>query len=166
MSRIFKAPKRHPVGDKNSNTRIFLAGSIDMGKAVNWQDQVTNALLDYDVDIYNPRRDDWDSTWEQKIDNPKFNEQVTWELDNIENADIVVFYFDPSGPAPITLMELGISAARQGLAAVAHLIVCCPEGYFRKGNVDILCQRYDISQVPDLESLIAQLKEDLERWYV
>lgn len=163
MARILKAPNRLPVGSKH-NTRIFLAGSIDMGKAVNWQDKVTNSLLEYDVDIYNPRRDDWDSSWVQSIDNPKFKEQVTWELNNLDSADIVVFYFDPSGPAPITLMELGLVAARSQDDLL--VIVCCPEGYYRKGNVDVLCDLYEITQVNSLEELITELKETIERWYV
>lgn len=43
---------------------IFLAGSIEMGKAENWQDKVVRLLKDKEVIIFNPRRDDWDSSWE------------------------------------------------------------------------------------------------------
>ena len=51
---------------------VFLAGSIDMGSAVNWQKQVVDALKEENVVVYNPRRDDWDSSWVQSIDNPWF----------------------------------------------------------------------------------------------
>jgi hypothetical protein len=30
--------------------------------------------------VLNPRREDWDSSWIQSIDNPQFREQVEWEI--------------------------------------------------------------------------------------
>jgi len=127
---------------------IFLAGSIEMGKAVNWQQQIVNKLKDSNVMIYNPRRDDWDSSWVQSIDNPQFNEQVSWELEHLEKADLVPVYIDPKTTSPITLLELGLHANSN------KLVVCCPEGFYRKGNVDIVCERYNIKQVPNLQVLV------------
>lgn len=92
-----------------------------------------------------------------QIDNPKFNEQVTWELDNIECADLVIFYFDPNGPAPITLMELGLCVGRE-----QYSIVCCPDGYWRKGNVEMICDRYGIPLCNTIDELIGLVKIDLE----
>jgi hypothetical protein len=123
-------------------TSIFLAGSIEMGKAIDWQSKVQDILKDSPVVIFSPRRDDWDSSWKQDINEPKFNEQVTWELDHIDQADYIFMYFDPNTKSPITLLELGILAA-----SPTKVLVCCPEGYWRKGNVDIVCQRYGISQL-------------------
>jgi hypothetical protein len=40
--------------------RIFLAGSIEMGVAENWQTRVVGDMAKYDGVILNPRRDDWD----------------------------------------------------------------------------------------------------------
>lgn len=82
------------------------------------------------------------SSWPQDADFAPFNEQVTWELDHIDAADIVLMYFDPTTKSPITLLELGILTT-----SPQKVLVCCPEGYWRKGNVDIVCQRYGISQV-------------------
>ncbi len=42
---------------------IFLAGSIEMGKAENWQQRIERELTKCDGVIFNPRRDDWDSSW-------------------------------------------------------------------------------------------------------
>lgn len=156
MAIIYKAPEKIRDDDQDI-ARIFLAGSIDMGKAENWQERLERELTDYDVVICNPRRDDWDSTWVQSIDNPQFNEQVTWELENIENADLVIFYFDPSGPAPITLMELGLVA---GMHIPA--IVCCPDGYWRKGNVEMICDRYNISLCSNIDDLISLFEKFVE----
>lgn len=134
--------------------RLFLAGSIEMGKAEDWQALVTQALADVDVLICNPRRDAWDASWPQDIDFAPFREQVEWELDALDRADLIVFYFAPGTKSPITLLELGLHARRGA-------IVCCPNGFWRKGNVDIVCRRYGITQVDSLEELIVQTREAL-----
>ena len=131
--------------------KIFLAGSIEMGKAVEWQQKVImdaqNTMKKYrgTLSIFNPRRDDWDSTWEQKIENPHFFQQVTWELDRIKDSDAVLFYFQPGTQSPISLMELGEVKKKK------DILVVCPDGFWRKGNVDIYCQRYNIRQFSDPE---------------
>lgn len=158
MARICKAVENTFMPGDGEMFRIFLAGSIDMGKAENWQERLERELNMYeDVMICNPRRDDWDSTWVQSIDNPQFNEQVTWELDNIEAADMVVFYFDPAGAAPITLLELGLAAG-----ICAQIIVCCPDGYWRKGNVEMVCDRYDIPLCNNIDEFIRLIRIELE----
>ncbi len=133
--------------------KVFLAGSIEMGKAENWQAQVTEILLSLgkDVTIYNPRRDDWDSSWEQKIENDNFYEQVRWELQSLEDADLIAMYYDPNTTSPISLLELGLYA-RSG-----KLIVCCPEGFYRKGNVDIVCEKYNIPVLDGWTEFVAQI---------
>src|SRR5690349_11670139 len=82
---------------------VFLAGSIEMGEAIDWQAHVTHALADLEVTILNPRRDAWDASWEQTMQNPLFHEQVTWELAAQEQATLIVMYFAPTTRAPITL---------------------------------------------------------------
>lgn len=133
---------------------VFLAGSIDMGKAEEWQTKLTKEITKKfkKIAVLNPRRDDWDSSWEQSIDNEKFREQVEWELSSMELADIVVFYFDKNGEAPITLMELGLNAERK-----KKIIVCCPDGFWKKGNVDVLCNYYDLPLVTSFEELVEAL---------
>src|SRR3954449_1899521 len=91
--REVKAPSR-----PGSERRVFLAGSIEMGKAEQWQEAIVDALSDVgNLVVLNPRRDDWDDSWEQRADNPQFFEQVSWELDMLDAADIVVC---TSRPAP------------------------------------------------------------------
>ncbi len=65
-----------PESWEGTTKRIFLAGSIEMGKAIDWQSEVVNALADTDLTLLNPRRADWDSSWVQSIDNAQFREQV------------------------------------------------------------------------------------------
>jgi hypothetical protein len=135
---------------------LFLAGSIAQGQAEPWQAVVEAALAERELLILNPRRDDWDSSLRQAIDEPAFCEQVNWELDAQEAADRIVMYFDPATTAPITLLELGL------FARSSKLLVCCPPGFWRKGNVDLVCLRYGIPQVETLAALIEQI-EDLRQ---
>lgn len=145
---IISKPPKYLKNTKGKT--IFLAGSIEMGKAIDWQSKIEKSLKDYDVTIFNPRRDDWDSSWEQSIENKEFNTQVTWELDHIDKADIVIVYFDKDTQSPITLLELGLGAAKYP----EKFIVFCPDGFWRKGNVDIVCERYSVRQVDSIEELI------------
>jgi hypothetical protein len=144
-----------PNSDENIDhyiPRIFLAGSIEMGVAENWQTRVARDMTDYEVVLLNPRRDDWDSSWKQSIDDPQFNQQVTWELDGLETATIVAFYFDPNTKSPITLMELGIVCHE-----LDSLVVCCPDGFWRKGNVEMVCDRFGKTLVNTYEDMIKHL---------
>lgn len=139
---------------------LFLAGSIEMDTAERWQSAVVTALSNAPhLMILNPRRDDWDSNWVQSIDNPQFNKQVQWELDGLEDSDLVLFYFDPATKSPITMLELGLILGDSGSAR--DIFVVCPDGYHRKGNVDIICKRYGARQFPTLDLAIAAIREEL-----
>jgi len=132
---------------------VFLAGSIEMGKAVDWQTEIENKLkalpyLHSRVTLLNPRRDNWNSSWKQDINNKKFKEQVLWELNALEIADKIVVYIDPKTTSPITLLEIGLHANSK------KICVCCPEGFYRKGNIDIVCERYEIPMVDNIDGLV------------
>ena len=146
MATIFKPPT--PIPSDPDARMLFLAGSIDLGVAPNWQRELGESLLDVPrLSILDPRRDDWDASWKQSMDDPNLREQVEWELDGLERADVIAYYFAPGSKSPVTMIELGLHA-RTGKA-----VVCCPEGFWRKGNVDIVCGRYGIEQVEDLDAL-------------
>lgn len=161
MVTVYKAPQdTNEVSESGlKQVKFFLAGSINMGNATNWQDQLTDVLtkisekLNAEFIIYNPRRDDWDASWEQTLENKEFVEQVTWELDHMEKADVVLMYFDAEGESPITLLELGLNAQKQ------KLVVCCPDEFWRSGNVYVTCQKYGIPFVKTFEELEAKLNK-------
>lgn len=132
---------------------LFVGGSIEMGAAEEWQPKLIAEVGNSFGLLYNPRRSDWDPSWEQRITNPEFNVQVHWELDMILQADVACFYFDPNTKAPITLMELGLAA---GVGKPSF--VGCPEGYWRKGNVDILCEKFNIPVYDSLDDLMHVLR--------
>lgn len=149
---------------ESDSIKIFLAGSIDMGSSEDWQTEIYNRLVTIEADnaanieVYNPRRDSWDSTWTQEQSNSEFNYQVNWELNNIEDSDIVFFNILPDSKSPITLMELGLCAGKEKKA-----IVCCPDGFYRKGNVDVVCTRYGIQQYTDIDSAFGALLTELNK---
>ena len=136
-SLIFKPPMNIAKRDMTKKY-VFLAGSIEMGKAEDWQAEMTEFFNLHDWGVFNPRRDDWDSSWKQDISDPQFLHQVNWELDHLDKADIILMYFLPETKSPISLLELG------RYADSGKMIVCCPEGFWRRGNVQILCDRFSI----------------------
>lgn len=153
MAQILTPPA--PLDLSRGERSVFLAGSIEMGAAEHWQAEAERSLADMDLTVLNPRRHDWDSSWVQSTDNPQFRAQVQWELDALERATVIIFYFAADTRAPITLMELGLHA-RGGRA-----LVCCPQGYWRKGNVDMVCQRYGVPRAGSLEELVVLARQAL-----
>lgn len=149
---IFKPP--HPIINRDhAKKSIFLAGSIEMGIAEDWQTRITQCLelAGLDVNIFNPRRPEWDASWEQSIEKPQFYQQVNWELNALEKCDIIFMYFAPDTKSPISLLELGL------FARTGKMIVCCPKDFWRKGNVDIVCDRYNIPVYRSFDPAVAAL---------
>lgn len=143
--REIKPPHALPIDD---TITVFLAGSIEMGMAEKWQDAVVRALEGTNVVICNPRREQWDISWKQNKDNPDFREQVEWELNALAKSDYIIMYFDPKTKSSISLLEMGLYA-RSG-----KLFVVCPDDFWKKGNVDIVCEKYNVRQFSTLDALL------------
>ena len=92
---LYKPPANIALRNR-ANKSVFLAGSIEMVNAENWQEKVSTFFDSKGWDVLNPRRDDWDSSWVQTFENPQFYQQVTWELNALEHADLIIMYFDPN----------------------------------------------------------------------
>lgn len=162
MATIGKPPSSLAKMFKADQKILTLYGSIEMGQAADWQKRVEEALADKDILILNPRRDNWDSSWEQSIKNPVFKEQVEWELNAGAFADILAFYFDPATKSPVTMMELGISATMDSCREDRYripIVVCCPNGFWRKGNIDIVCERFKLTLVETFEEMVDFLRK-------
>lgn len=158
--KVFKAPE----STANAyGTFIFLAGSIEEGLAEKWQDRAISLIESVEkiqkeeyaglteYNIFNPRRDNWDNIMDQDFKNPRFFQQVAWEMHNLDKAHAVLFYFDPNTKSPISLLELGYHAnsRRSGRS-----VVVCPEGFWKKGNVDFICNLHNIRQEDTLEKAV------------
>lgn len=147
------APQRPNLAGK---TTIFLAGTTSPTGQPDWRDTLKSALeerlggdkaLD-NVVLLNPMRHDWDRTWKEDFSDSRWAEQVQWELDMQDAADIVVVFFHGISPAPISLLELGICVRSR------RVIACALEGYSKTGNVEAVCRRYGAVLVKTPEDLV------------
>lgn len=138
------------------STKVFLAGSIEMGAAEDWQSELPKQFETANITFYNPRRDEWDSSWEQKQSASNFNDQVNWEMNKLEEAHIIFMYFSPETKSPISLLELG------AYGSSGKMIVCCPDGFWRKGNVEIFCTRHNIPVFNKMEDAVGALRTKIQ----
>ena len=152
MAQEIKAPNLYPVKE----FKIFLGGSIEQDRAKPWQKRVVSMFKDQKAIILNPRRDQWDDTWRNVASSKPFRQQVIWELGALEAADAIIMYFDPATKSPISLLELGL------FAHTDKLYVVCPSGFWRKGNVDIVCGRYGIKQYSSLTKAVQAVKSKIK----
>lgn len=153
---VIKSPQVLPNQSQlNGRLKVFLGGSIDMGGAEDWQAEVEKALSSQAVVLLNPRRDDWSKEWKPVSTDTNFRAQVQWELAALEAADIIVMYLAPGSQSPISLLELGLYAKSK------KLMIVCPDGFWRKGNVDIVAERYHITTYPTLAAMSKALQAKL-----
>ena len=81
---------------------IFLAGSIEMGKAEDWQSKMVESLSEFNCQVFNPRR------VLPPTDTQDIKIQINWELDHLQLADIVFMQLCAFTISPISLLELGV----------------------------------------------------------
>jgi len=145
----YTKPRNHPL--------LFLSGSISLTTPT-WQESLIASLSDTPtpITILNPHRPDWDGSWRESLDFPPFVEQVNWELDGLENADVVAMYFGAHAKAPISLLELGITMGNVRRAG-KKVVICCPEGYWKRGNVQIVAARAGVEVVGTVEELVVKV---------
>ena len=117
---------------------LFLAGTIDNGESLNWQEAIVGELLEEDtaraIMIYNSRRDNWN----KDAGKDEIERQIKWELYHLERADLIVMNILGNSKSPISLMELGLFAKEK------KVIVFCPSTFYRYDNVRIVCERYGV----------------------
>lgn len=63
----------------------------------------------------------------------------------------------PGSQRPISLLELGLYARTK------KLLVVCPDGFWRKGNVDIVAERYHIDTYPTVAPMSRALRIKLSK---
>ncbi len=128
---------------------------VSIGKSIDWQEVLVSELNDLDITILNPRRSEWDSSWLQSIDNSFFREQVEWELAALEASTHIFMYFEPGSYSPISLLELGLHAASGKIIAVYS------DGFWKKGNVDIVGSKFGFPVFQDMSEGLEYLKTKL-----
>lgn len=149
-----KSPNELPK--KDNRLKVFLGGTIDMGNSEDWQAKISRELKNESIILFNPRRDDWNIAWKPVKEEPEFRKQVEWELNALENSDYIIMYFGKDSKSPISLLEMRLYA-RSG-----KLLIICPEGFWRKGNVDITAEKYGVKQYDSIEDMLLFLKTKLK----
>lgn len=158
--KVFKPP-HFENSSEYEGKKVFLGGSIEMGKAKDWQTEIQNSFKKETVTFFNPRRDDWDSSWEQSIEDERFRTQVMWEIEHILQADIPLFFLQAGTVSPISLWEIGLVTLKHYYKQT-NMIVCCEEGFERRGNIEVDCYRFGIPLVATLDELKKELKKMLK----
>lgn len=146
----FESPNNIAYRDFNKKS-VFLAGSIEQGKANDWQTEAAQSLLKHGFNVLNPRRKDWDESWKQEYTDPQMNQQIAWEDNALQHADFILFYLQPNTLSPISLFEFG-----KYLHSGKCLMVC-PEGFWRKANVDFECAKYNIPQFDTIDLALSYI---------
>lgn len=147
MSNIIKPPLNLSID--NNFISIFLAGTIGLNSEYeDWQFAACNKLMRYDVNIYNPRRDKWIGSSEQNISNVHLKNQINWELEHLENCDFILMNLLGDSKSPISLLELGMYAKS------GKLIIACPKDFYRYGNIQVVCERYNITLYDNFGTLL------------
>ena len=133
------------IADDTSFTRIFLAGTIDMGNSRNWQAEIQDkfAAMNGRYILFNPRQENWDASRPGEMDY-----QVRWELDHLEQADIIIMYILGSSKSPISLLEMGLHAGS------GKMTVICEPDFYRYDNVRITCDYYGVPLYNDLDTYL------------
>ncbi|OAL53250.1 hypothetical protein IQ07DRAFT_561915 [Pyrenochaeta sp. DS3sAY3a] len=135
---------------------VFTAGSIEMGKAVQWQKLMAVRLSHLPITVNNPRRGHWDNSLSKDAAAEELKKQIAWELYALEQADVICFFFDVTTISPVTLLELGLWAAS------GKIVVCCAPKYHRSGNVKITCEHYGVPFVTTFDELPGAVEKMLK----
>ena len=136
------------IAKDRSFTKIFLAGTIDMGNSRDWQKEIYERFVGMDgrYILFNPRQENWDASRPGEMDY-----QVRWELDHLEEADMIIMYILGSSKSPISLLEMGIHAKG------GKMSVICEKDFYRYDNVRITCDCYGVPLYENLDSFLETL---------
>jgi hypothetical protein len=135
MLTVYTAPEPlDAIGRRKPS--LFLGGTIEQGTADDWQARACSDCAGEEYVFLNPRRAEWDAG----LGDGAVREQVRWELDAIGLADAVLVNLLPGTLSPISLLELGLCCGERP----PKLVVVCPEGFWRRANVEVTCERYGV----------------------
>jgi len=127
---------------------VFLGGGIT--NCPNWQKDIVEYFKDTDLNIFNPRQDNFD------INNTDAsNAQIEWEYKYLNACEVILFWFPEETLCPITLYELGKYTQTH-----KNVFVGCHANYKRKFDVvkQLSLSRPDIKVVFDIPSLAKNVR--------
>ena len=141
--KIITAPDKYTA--KGTDILVFLAGGIT--SCSDWQSNVIHTLQELDASpesgsldnlvLFNPRRENFPIN-----DLSAALTQISWEFQQLEQADILSMYFaNSSSDQPICMYELGRNIARMQMRFptdwMHRIVVSVQQGYRRESDVRI-----------------------------
>lgn len=136
------------------NIKLFLAGGIT--NCPPWQNELIELIKGSDIlTVYNPRRANF------PINDPNASEeQITWEHNHMESADMISFWFSKGSLNPIVLYELG----RWTNSSNKTIFIGIDPGYERTQDVIIQTKlsRPDVRIVYSLFDLATQILQSVD----
>ncbi len=121
--------------------KIFLAGSVNNGKAVDWQTRAITYMetqwTENNAVVYNPRRPDGEFLPENEV------EQATWTISMLNAVDYIILHLAGDSGSPISTFELGLFVNDKRL----HLSI--DDSYVRKEIIEIHYDFFGVGQIHD-----------------
>lgn len=145
MAQIIIAPEIY-IPAQDVQHKIFLAGAIDMGAAIDWQAWVIRELSTVsNLVIFNPRRPNFTPD--------TLDQQIEWELEALELVNTIFMWFPKDAKAPISFFEAGLYWKS------GKLLVGAEEGFYRRRNLELTADRYSLRLFTTLQSMLDSLKD-------
>ena len=74
----------------------------------------------------------------------------------MDDAELVFVYFASEGLSAVSMFEFGhcVAKVRNG---TGRMLVCCEDGYARRGNVQIVCARHGIKLLETMENVVEEI---------
>lgn len=146
--------------------KVFLAGTIDNGESDDWQSNLIWQMKNKhhcpdpdadesigDIVVFNPRRNDW----KQNVSEADVEEQIKWEQQHLDEADLIIMNFADDSKSPITLLELGLYGPE------GKTIVFCTDKFYRFTNIKLTCDKYMIPLIQSTNE--KDICNEIERIY-
>ena len=69
---------------------------------------------------------------------------------------MIALYLYPGTISLISLIELGL------FIKTKKIVICYPDGFYRKGNVQVIYNKYNIKLVKTLNKLVEEVKDKIK----
>lgn len=147
MTTVITAPENVDI----YGYRVFLAGAIDMGAAEDWRSEVILKMEHQaSMVIMNPRRTEFTAD--------TLDEQIKWELDALEKADVILMWLPSNSKAPISLFEAGLYWES------GKLVIGAGTEFYRRRNLEITAHRYGVGLYDVLGVAAREVLNRYENW--
>lgn len=128
---------------------VFLAGTIEMGAVPDWQKDAANKIAsmvddDHHPVFMSPRRDTGFKPGMEE-------EQIVWEQDRLDSADLIYMYIDENSKSPISLLEFG------EYIGTGKLITVCGKRFYRYQNLEYTARHKGMRIYNDVDEAMAEV---------